>query len=941
MKNLKSILKKLTLILLASFLLVGSLNLLAMDPDSDPKGEAVPSFHEAGAQAKESRVDFEGAEDSEDSDSDSDTESEYSDDEQEKRKIKFVLQDGTKIPLSENFNHNISGYISALVMFSGSEVEIKIDESSPENIRQVCNETIIRKLIGYLELVSENTSLFMLRSDLEDESSEDFKALSILADFFGVDYLCEAVASIIADKFIMLANFKKSPSLFHNSSDWQYKIMRRYRSCLSGLFDYRKIHEGRYESKVKRIQQSYGGRFIYVLLENGELKILKRDNDTGQYVDIKTYKNVYNYKLSEDGKPVCVKYNYNQDTLSPYSLKILRWNGSIFIEKTYVNVFGDDISADGKTVCVQYNYNRETWTYSLKILRWNEEKNIFVAVGLYENVTYYNISSDGKTVCVKYNYNRDTLTSSLKILRWNGTRFDEPGTYANIRYYNISSDGKTVFVKFLDRSLKIFRLNEEVNQFVEVVMYNNVEHCEFSADCKMVFVKYNYNRLQGNFSLKILRLNGTRFDELVSYEDVTKLLHKTSADSKMIYVKFLDRSLKILRLDVRSFVESGTYECVDDYNISADGKTVCVKFVGILLKILRLNEEGNQFVEVVTYNNVEYCEFSADGKMVYVKYLPYPLNSALKILRWDGNQFVESRLYENVSMLEVSALADGKAVCVAFNRHNRWIDTHSLIILRFDGSIFVEVGPYEHVYRHDVCQNGKTVFIKFNKNTGHRTYSLKILIWEGSRFVEHPETYDNVHHYDISADSRQICISFVDGSFKILRKYPEVKNLDQAMFVSLAQKEQARGDVLDLAKSDNPEQNTTGLLQILGSFDEDVRNYLIEKYKINVESLNLKQAMFLSLAVKKYNSETQTGLDLTLSDSEEQNTTDLLETFRSMPQETQFGLMRDWKVKISSVQRSKILFRYFLRNKVKPHNILVGAGVAAIAVARVVAARKR
>ena len=76
MKNLKSILKKLTLILLASFLLVGSLNLLAMDPDSDPKGEAVPSFHEAGAQAKESRVDFEGAEDSEDSDSDSDTESE-------------------------------------------------------------------------------------------------------------------------------------------------------------------------------------------------------------------------------------------------------------------------------------------------------------------------------------------------------------------------------------------------------------------------------------------------------------------------------------------------------------------------------------------------------------------------------------------------------------------------------------------------------------------------------------------------------------------------------------------------------------------------------------------------------------------------------------------------------------------------------------------------
>ena len=71
-KNLKSILKKLTLILLASFLLAGSPKLLAMDTDSDPKDEAISSlilrasrilagedvsfFHEAGAQAKECRA---------------------------------------------------------------------------------------------------------------------------------------------------------------------------------------------------------------------------------------------------------------------------------------------------------------------------------------------------------------------------------------------------------------------------------------------------------------------------------------------------------------------------------------------------------------------------------------------------------------------------------------------------------------------------------------------------------------------------------------------------------------------------------------------------------------------------------------------------------------------------------------------------------------------
>jgi hypothetical protein len=416
MKNLKSILKKLTLILLASFILAGSPNLLAMDPD--PKGEDVPSFHEAGAQAKESRVDFEGAEDSEDSDSDFDsdfdTESEYSDDEQEKRKIKFVLQDGTKIPLSENFNHNISGYISALVMFSGSEVEIKIDESSPENIRQVCNETIIKKFINYLEKVSENTSMLMLRSDLEDETPDDFKALAVLANFFEVNFLMHACAPRCVETLTSTDNlnkFKKDPTMRELFGDyfpgWRWLInLSQYHSYFVDSFGYKETQSLDFDKSILEIRSDCQHVRVEYDSENYSLSISRRDGDN--FVVVSKEYCVCGFTVSPDGKTVCILSCAD-------SLKILRWNGRKYVNQLlrynrvsrYIN--GCRISQDSKTIYI-YSMPRETrLSYTLNILSLIGDR--FVEVCNYENISSYELSTNSKMVRVKL------LDDTFKILR--------------------------------------------------------------------------------------------------------------------------------------------------------------------------------------------------------------------------------------------------------------------------------------------------------------------------------------------------------------------------------------------------------------------------------------------------------------------------------------------------------------------------------------------
>jgi len=668
MKNLKSILKKLTLILLASFMLASSQSLFAMD---------------------------------------SDFESESSFSVSDEREIKFVLGQGdnvTEIPLPETFNPNISVYISALVDFSGPEVEIKIDEKSPENIRQLCNEQIIRKLIGYLELVSDGTSQLQLRSDLEDEIPEDFKALAILSDYFGVNNLCEAVASIILDKFITLENlvqFKRDPNLFHNSPDWrvespdwQYKIISRYRSCLANKFDYKEIHEGRYErSRERKIKQSFSGMFVFVPLENNLLKILKRDNDTGQYVALKTYENIYGYDISLDGKTVLVRFREDE-----ISFKILRWNGRRFVES-----------------------------------------------GTCENIWKYNISSNGKTICVWFH--DDDLS---KILRWNGSLFVEL-PLMNVCDCGFSSDGKTVSVEFSDDSLKILRWN--VDEFVEhSITYENVSlgGCKISEDGKTVSVRYDFNLDTLAYSLKILRWNEEQ----------------------------------------GRFVEHPViYENVDGCKISKDGKTVWVWFLDYSLKIFRWNEKENKFVEhPVMYENVSLdgCKISSDGKTVSVRY-DFNLDTlvySLKILRWNEEQGM--------------------------------FDEHPV--------------RYENIRGYNISEDGKTVYVEYYFNRNTRTYSLKILRWneEESQFIE-SEIYENVFKHDISKDLRQLCIGFADGRFKILRESPEVKNIEQAMFVYLA-----NAGELDLTKRDSGRQKTSELSDIFNSFDEEARNWLVEKYKIKI-----------------------------------------------------------------------------------------------------------
>jgi len=985
MKNLKSILKKLTLILLASFLLVGSPNLLAMATNisdlpgavSDEEFSIVAGSEPGGVSAIPGAVDDQVGDSSGSYESDSDTESEYSDDEQEeeKREISFVLGQGdnvTEIPLSENFNPNVSGYISSLVMFSGSEVEIKIDEISPGNIRRVCNETIIKKFINYLEKVSENTSLFMLRSDLEDETPDDFKALAVLANFFDVNFLMHACAPRCVETITSSENldkFKKDPTmnkLFVDSfPGCRWLGFPHYNSYFEAGFDYKEVCEKRFESSVKQIEQSRCGNFVFVLLVNKSLKILKRDNETGEYVELGSYDNAYDYKVSADGKTICVRYNYNIQQRT-FLLKILGWTGIRFVELgSYDNAYDYEVSADGKTICVRYNYNIQQRTFSLKILGWTGIR--FVESETYEDVYKYEMSAEGKTICVRYNYNIQQRTFSLKILGWTGIRFVESETYEDVDKYEMSADGKMVCVRFEDDSLKILRWDG--SKFVELVTYENIYCCEFSSDGKMVCVrfrgsslkilrwdgsefvehpvtcenvgyceaskdgktvcvKFNCNRYPEFYSLKILRWDGSEFVEhLATYENVGSF--DISSDGKTVCVRCdCNResyiyTLKILRCNRRRFVEyPETYENVMEHYISEDCKTVCVKFWHEKLKIFRLN--GGRIVEYqVTYYDVIGCKISSDFKTVSVEFN----DDSLKILRWNGSKFVaHPKKYKRVSIYEISS--DGNTVWISFG-HNR------LEILRWDGSRFVENQKiYDNVHSYKISEDYKTVCINFGHNlleilrfngirfveypeiyenvVGYKISedgntvcvrfvdsSLKILRWDGSRFVE-SETYENVFRYKISADGKMVCIGFGDGRFKILRKYPEVKNISQAMFVSLAKKECESGG-LDLTKKDNEEQNTTGLLQILGSFDETTRNYLIEKYNIKVDPQNIKQVMFLKLAVKKHNSVSQTGLDLT-SDSEEQNTTDLLETFRSMPQETQQGLVRDWKVKVPAAE---------------------------------------
>jgi len=775
MKNLKSILKKLTLILLASFLLAGSPNLLAMDPDTT-------SSIVAGSESEVALAGC-GAEEH---------------DESEEEKIKFVLQDGTEIFLPETVDPNISGYISSLVILYGSKYpEIKINEESPENIRRVCNETIIKKFINYLEKVSENTSMLMLRSNLEDETPDDFKALAVLANYFDVNSLMHACAPRCVETLTSLDNlnkFKQDPTMTELFKDcfpgWRWLGFYQYLRYFSNGFDYKEVHEGRYESRVEGIKQSRCGNFVFVLLKNKSLKILKRDRDTGQYVELGSYDNVYDYNVSADGKTICVKYNYNRQQWT-FSLKILRLNGSRFVEHpvTYKDVYSCKISKNGNTVCVRFDDN------TLKILRWDGRRFVEHPV-IDENVWSCECSSDGNTVCVEF---RDY---TLKILRWDGRRFVEhPVIGENVWICECSSDGNTVCVEFRD------------------------------------------------YTLKILRWDGRRFVE-----------------------------------------HSAIYEDVHRYKISSDGKMVCVRFIDFSLKILRWG--GSEFVEhPVTYDNVYKCNISKDGKLIcfsvtdndfYLDAGVFPL----KILIWNGGRVVESETYNHFNSYKISE--DGNTVCVNFK-------DNSLRILRFDGSRFIEVGLYRNVENCEISADGKTVCVKFIGG-----FVFKILRLNGSRFVEVGSSVE-VRRCMISADGKTVYIVFADGRFKILRKYPEVKNVEQAMFVYLAKKEQANGG-LDLKRPDTTEQNTIGLLQILGSFDETTRSYLIEKYKIKVDPQNIKQAMFFKLATEKYDSAAQKGLDLTLSEGEEQNTTDLLETFRSMPQETQQGLVRDWKVKVPAAE---------------------------------------
>jgi hypothetical protein len=929
MKNLKSILKKLTLILLASFLLVGSQHLLAVDSDS---------------------------------------ESEASFDVSDGREIKFVLQDGTEIFLPETVDPNISGYISSLVDISGPEVEIKIDEDSPENIRKVCDERIIRKLIGYLELVSEGTSLLMLRSNLEEESLEDFKALAVLANYFDVNSLMHACAPRCVETLTSLDNlnkFKQDPTMTELFKDcfpgWRWLGFYQYLRYFSNGFDYKEVHEGRYESRVEGIKQSRCGNFVFVLLKNKSLKILKRDRDTGQYVELGSYDNVYDYNVSADGKTICVKYNYNRQQ-GTFSLKILRLNGSRFVEVNihetsyvydillegkmvcvrslggflkiyrwnrrrfvesgiYKNVRDYSISKDGNTVCVRFDDNMGTDSYLLKILRLDGKK-IVEYPEIYENVFGDKILEDGKIVFVRCNLNQDSKSYSLKIYRWNRRGVVEVLTYENVSSYETSSDGKIVFVGFGDGFLKIYKWNRrgvaEVltcgnirtygisadgktfgvrfggsvlkiyrwngRGFVEVGTCKSVRYYEVSSDGKTVGVRF------GGSVLKIYRWDGSRF---IEHPVTCKKVHryKISSDCKTVYVRCnlnqdsKSYTLKILRLNENEFVECDN---IVGYEVLEDGKSVCVKYVYDyvtrcpLFKIVRWNGIG--FVESEIYENFRSYDISKDGNTVYVNFN----DNSLRILRFDGSRFLEVVLYRNIENCEISA--NGKIVCVEF------VGGFLLKILRFDGTRFVEVGSSVNFERCEFLEDGKTVCIKYVSNRYARHCLLKILRFNGTRFVE-TESYKDVRSYYVS-DCKKVCIVFADGRFKILRKYPKVKNFEQAMFVYLAKKEQESGG-LDLKRSDSGEKSTTGLLQILGSFDETARSYLIEKYKIKVDPQNIKQAMFLKLAVEKYDSDTQTGLDLT-SDSEEQNTTDLLETFRLMPTETQSGLIRDWKVKVSA-----------------------------------------
>ena len=392
MKNLKSILKKLTLILLASFLLAGSPNLLAMDPDTT-------SSIVAGSESEVALAGC-GAEEH---------------DESEEEKIKFVLQDGTEIFLPETVDPNISGYISSLVILYGSKYpEIKINEESPENIRRVCNETIIKKFINYLEKVSENTSMLMLRSDLEDETPDDFKALAVLANFFEVNFLMHACAPRCVETLTSTDNlnkFKKDPTMRELFGDyfpgWRWLInLSQYHSYFVDSFGYKETQSLDFDKSILEIRSDCQHVRVEYDSENYSLSISRRDGDN--FVVVSKEYCVCGFTVSPDGKTVCILSCAD-------SLKILRWNGRKYVNQLlrynrvsrYIN--GCRISQDSKTIYI-YSMPRETrLSYTLNILSLIGDR--FVEVCNYENISSYELSTNSKMVRVKL------LDDTFKILR--------------------------------------------------------------------------------------------------------------------------------------------------------------------------------------------------------------------------------------------------------------------------------------------------------------------------------------------------------------------------------------------------------------------------------------------------------------------------------------------------------------------------------------------
>jgi len=396
-------------------------------------------------------------------------------------------------------------------------------------------------------------------------------------------------------------------------SEYEYES-----ECLDCESDYKKIHEGKFISSVKTIQQSGDGKFIFVLLENELFKILRRNDDTGEYFCIKTYASVYSYEISSDGDTVCVEYDYNGDT-GTYSLKILkRWDSTRFVENKdrHENVYRYKISEDGNVVCIGYDQKRCTSTYTLKILRW------FGCFFLKYHVTYkdvwiFEISKDSNVVrvekvCVKNDGGREIREHSLKMVMLNkeqckfttsDTSFDvendEVFEGGNVDDCGISLDGKTVCVKYIadddscdsddehdsKHSLKIFRWNG--SKFVEGKEYKHILRYEISSDGETVCIAHRSDFPYREFSLTILRWNAeeSQFIESETYDNVRD--YHMFKDGNMVCVKFRFGLLKIFRWNTNRFVESGIYDNVCGYGMSKDFRQICIGFRDFTFKILR------------------------------------------------------------------------------------------------------------------------------------------------------------------------------------------------------------------------------------------------------------------------------------------------------------------------------------------------------------------